>query len=117
MDGKPSLASCISPSAIRPDKLSHYYGDDSAPAAKGIEVYATVWYEDASEDGHLEAERRHMIIEEIVWRSIAKKTSTAESWLSPRSSVRARRLGVFFFACLGGASFYPFLNGRARPGG
>ncbi|KLU85467.1 hypothetical protein MAPG_04490 [Magnaporthiopsis poae ATCC 64411] len=45
---------------------------DVAPAeypehggARGIEVYAAVWYGDASEDAHLETEREHMIIEEI----------------------------------------------------
>lgn len=31
----------------------------------GIEIYAAVWYGDASEDEHLETERQHMIIEEI----------------------------------------------------
>ncbi|KAL8404681.1 hypothetical protein RB594_009516 [Gaeumannomyces avenae] len=48
--------------AVRDVKPSEYpdYG-----GAKGIEVYAAVWYGDASEDAHLETEREHMIIEEI----------------------------------------------------
>jgi hypothetical protein len=48
--------------AVRDVKPGEY--PDRDPGS-GIEVYAAVWYGDASDDDHLEAEREHMIIEEI----------------------------------------------------
>ncbi|KAI8965846.1 hypothetical protein F5Y11DRAFT_258381 [Daldinia sp. FL1419] len=44
--------------SLRPVK-----GADYGQPFDGFEVYSTVWYQDGTQDDHLEQERRHMVIE------------------------------------------------------
>ncbi|TLD32789.1 hypothetical protein PspLS_01022 [Pyricularia sp. CBS 133598] len=50
---------------------------EHADKGSGIEIYAAVWYGDASEEEHLEQERQHMIIEEINLSRQAQKDIVA----------------------------------------